>query len=88
MLTLMALTLLAQPYTPANPEWNKPVDPFRLRHHYPDKKLLRIPWERNLKPSGGGAHGVDRIRAFRSKAERFKAARWRKDLGAATRSGG
>ena len=31
MLTsLMALALLAQTYTPANPEWNKPVEPFRI----------------------------------------------------------
>jgi metallo-beta-lactamase class B len=30
LLSLIALVLLAQNYTPANPEWNKPVEPFRI----------------------------------------------------------
>lgn len=30
MLSLIVMTMLVQEYAPANPEWNKPVEPFRI----------------------------------------------------------
>ena len=30
MLSLIVMTMLAQDYMPANPEWNQPVEPFRI----------------------------------------------------------